>query len=70
LTEMLRRLGFVLIRAGEIRHKRYVNVQAVARPNFVTNLTMASRNGWLSMSPIVPPISVMTTSACVASATL
>ena len=36
---MLRRLGFVLIRAGEIRHKRYVNVQAVARPNFVTNLT-------------------------------
>ena len=26
---------------------------------------MASRNGWLSMSPVVPPISVMTTSASV-----
>ena len=29
----------------------------------------ASRKGWLSISPVVPPISVMTTSACVSSPT-
>ena len=32
--------------------------------------TMASRNGWLSISPVVPPISVMTTSASVEEARL
>ena len=33
------------------------------RPTSQENWRMASRNGWLSISPIVPPISVMSTSA-------
>jgi hypothetical protein len=33
-----------------------------SRPFSAATCRMASRNGWLSMSPTVPPISVMTTS--------
>ena len=35
---------------------------ALSRPTWLRNWRIASRNGRLSMSPTVPPISVMTTS--------
>ena len=48
-------LGLQFVRAGNM-------YMAFCLPTSATNCRMASRNGVLSMSPTVPPISVMTTS--------
>ena len=47
---------------------RWMNMQ-LRRPTSTGNWRIASRNGSDSMSPTVPPISVMTTSTSLASAT-
>ena len=64
LTECWVGLDLCSSRAREVGHQRDMDEQAVlaARPPEQT-CRMASRKGWDSISPVVPPISVMTTSA-------
>ena len=56
---------FVLAGALNIGHQRDMHEQAVMAANLQETWRIASRKGWLSISPVVPPISVMTTSASV-----
>ncbi len=57
-------VGFVLISPADVMYGTSVTWMAMAlvRPSMNINWRMASRNGRLSMSPTVPPTSVMTTS--------
>ena len=59
---MLGRLGLELMRGGDVRHQGDVHEHAVFGAQVAAYFTSGSRNGWDSMSPTVPPISVMITS--------
>ena len=59
---VLRRLGLQLPGVLDVRHEREVDEHAAPRPTSTGNWRIASRNGSDSMSPTVPPISVITTS--------
>ena len=66
---VLRRLGLQLAGVADVGHERQVDEHAgLRRPASTGNCRIASRKGSDSMSPTVPPISVMTTSASLASA--
>jgi hypothetical protein len=60
---LLRGLGLELARGLEVGEQRQVHEQQSPRGRLQRELRIASRNGRLSMSPTVPPISVMATSA-------
>ena len=63
VDRVLRRLGLQLARGLDHRHERDVHVAARCRGRAaLRSWRIASRNGRLSMSPTVPPISVSTTS--------
>ena len=64
LHGVLRRLGLQLARRRDVRHQRHVDEERVLRPGSSSIWRIASRNGSDSMSPTVPPISTIATSAC------
>ena len=62
---MLCRFRFVFFRTTQIWNQSHVNKKAVFPADFQRNLADCLQKGCDSMSPIVPPISVITTSASV-----
>jgi hypothetical protein len=69
LDRVLRGLALVLARALEVGHEGHVDEKEFPLPALSATWRMASMKDWLSMSPTVAPISVMTMSAFVLSAT-
>ena len=67
LDGVLRGLGLNLVGGGDIGNERYVDVADVLGTGLLAVLADSSTNGCDSMSPIVPPSSVMTTSEPVCS---
>lgn len=67
LDGVLRGLGLNLVGGGDIGNERYVDVADVLGTGSLRYWRIASTNGCDSMSPIVPPSSVMTTSEPVCS---
>jgi hypothetical protein len=65
---LLRGLGLQLTRRLEVGHERDVDENHILGPTSSANCRIASRNGSPSMSPVVPPISVMSTSTSLAPA--
>ncbi len=63
LDAVLRGLGLELAGGGNKRHQRQMDVQDVFAAESQRNSRIASRNGRLSISPTVPPISTMIRSA-------
>ena len=62
LHGVLGRLRLELVRRADVRQQRHVDVQRSSRPTSLRIWRIASRNGWPSMSPTVPPTSTITTS--------
>lgn len=69
LDAVLGRFGLQFASSADIRYECDVDVQDIIAADFLLDRRIASRNGRLSMSPTVPPISVMTMSALSSSPT-
>ena len=59
LDTCLGRFGLHFLRSFEVWDQGYMNEDCIVMSHIMLELTDGSRNGWLSMSPTVPPTSMI-----------